>query len=201
MDRTASTSKHLCSAKILVCDHHDIIDIARCDCSEHGSCSTVNGSCLCEAGWEGPTCNSSMATTVASASNASDYSDSANNTDSGALTPPTSKASTPPGNEHVTASIPPGSEDVTVSSSTEEKAPSIASLRTLSVAVVIGTGIVSVIAHLLICWYCHRRYHGSHLSMGHPRTRPPPTRRKRRKLRKKTAFMQIPLQSSSDCSI
>jgi hypothetical protein len=73
-------------------------------------------------------------------------------------------------------------------------------LRTLSVAMVIGTGVVSVVAHLLVCWYCQRRY-TSHLSTRHHRTRQPPSQRKRRRLRKKPAFMQIPLQSSTDCSI
>ena len=95
------------------------------------------------------------------------------------------------------------SSGLEASSSTEEKRSSIAcdgSLRTLSIVVVIGTGVISVVVHLLVCWYCQRGYRGSHSSSNHYRTRQP-TRRKRRKLRKKPAFMQIPLQSSSDCSI
>ena len=188
-----------------MCDQHVYVDIARCDCSEHGSCSAVSGSCSCEAGWEGPTCNNSMTTTVTTpTNNTSGFSE--NSTDSGLTTPGTWKA---PGNGDVTGSSPPGNGDVTGSTppgstSTEDKESSIAcdaSLRTLSVAMVIVTGVSSVVAHLLVCWYCQRRYYTSHFSISHRRTRQPPNQRKRRRLRKKPAFMQIPLQSSSDCSI
>lgn len=183
-----------------MCDELVCIDVARCDCSEHGSCSTINGSCSCEAGWEGPICNDSVATTVvASTSNTGGDSESENRTAYGTVTLPSTSESPSPAHPTSKASAPPSS------TSTEGKESSIAcdaSLRTLSVAVVIGTGIVSVIAHLLVCWYCQRRYYASHQhSMSHHRTRQPPNRRKRRKLRKKPAFMQIPLQSSSDCSI
>ena len=170
--------------------------LPRCDCSEHGSCSAISGSCLCEAGWEGPTCNNSLTTTDPTPT--SGFSDSENSTDSGLITPDNG-AVTGSTNGDVTNSTTPDSI-----LSTEDKEPSIDrddSLKTLSVAMVIVTGISSVVAHLLVCWYCQRRYYTSHLTMSHHRTRQPPSRRKRRRLRKKPAFMQIPLQSSSDCSI
>ena len=68
----------------------------------------------------------------------------------------------------------------------------------VAVAIVMATGIVSVLVHVLIWWVCHRKqlsYQFDH----HKRTSRP--RLKRRKLRKRPPFMQVPVQSSSDCSI
>ena len=68
----------------------------------------------------------------------------------------------------------------------------------VAIAIVIATGVASVLVHMLIWWVCHRRqlsYQFEH----HKRTSRP--RRKRRKLRKRPPFMQVSVQSSSDCSI
>lgn len=149
-----------------------------------------------------------MATTVSSTSNTSDSSESISD---GGATSPTSESPSPvqTTSKDEETSAPANSKEAEIvtappsSPSTEEKRSSItcnASLKRLSIVVVIGTGIISVIVHLLVCWYCQRRHNISHHSMKHYRIRQP-ARRKRRKLRKKPAFMQIPLQSSSDCSI
>lgn len=34
------------------------------DCSGHGKCSPINGSCICEAGWSGPDCNTTLVDTL-----------------------------------------------------------------------------------------------------------------------------------------
>ena len=180
------------------------VHVSRCDCSEHGSCSPLNGSCSCEDGWEGPSCNDSMATTVTSTGSTPTTTDTGNN--GSRVTSPTLSSTQ---RQHST-----GAQFTHISirqTSKEESDPSIVastsgeqlltttcdySLRTLSIAVVIGAGSASVLLHLLVCWFCQRRYE----SREHQRTRQP-MRRKRRKLRKKPPFMRIPLQSSSDCSI
>ena len=71
-------------------------------------------------------------------------------------------------------------------------------LTMVAVAIVIATGVASVLVHMLIWWVCHRRRLSYHFEY-HKRTSRP--RLKRRKLRKRPPFMQVPVQSSSDCSI
>lgn len=81
--------------------------------------------------------------------------------------------------------------------SDEIKPPNSRSMM-VAVAIVIVTGVVSALVHVYIWWVCHRRQLSYQFDHRKRTSRP---RLKRRKLRKRPPFMQVSVQSSSDCSI
>lgn len=173
--------------------------VRRCNCSEHGRCSPVNGSCFCEDGWEGTTCNDSITTTVSDGLGSHDVtSDERYSTQL-----PTVITEGPDPNLDL-PQRPLQDPNLDKSTAIPTCQKSTYSLTSAAVAMVIGTGFISVLVHILICWGCQKRYlnHYNYKFENHQRNRySNRTGLKRRKLRKKPAFMQIPIQSSSDCSI
>ena len=177
--------------------------VYRCSCSEHGRCSPFNGSCTCQAGWTGSTCNdTALETRVSSIGGAITTATSESLGDS-ALPALFSSDSKP----HPTSVGVVKQDNVSYRSGCEPAlgamVNSTCQLRNTmlvksAVAIVIVTGFVSVAMHMLICWVCHKRTLRRHLN---PNRTTRSRKMKRRKLRKKPAFMRVPLQSSSDCSI
>lgn len=165
--------------------------VCRCVCSEHGNCSPVNGSCLCDEGWVGPSCN--VSTDDYEHSNGTTHLENTTTIEQTVASWNSTTTSESSTREPVTEST---TDDVTIISSTEScQPPNHFAQQVVAVAMVTIVGCSTVVAHLLIWWICHKQRQKNYFDK---RTHP---KLKRRKLRKKPPFMRVPLQSSSDCSI
>ena len=181
--------------------------LCRCNCSEHGTCSPVNGSCGCDAGWTGQTCNDSAIETSGleegegnhSSTTSSGLGEEAYTTEPLEVGTEATTLEEKEGEAATTSNI-----EIKTPPTRQEAPPTTKSCQqtnnfhiNVAVATVIVTGFVSVLVHVLICWMCHRKSVSEHFGRG-LRQR---SKLKRRKLRKKPAFMRLAIQSSSDCSI